>query len=103
MIGGMYEQNFMAYVILGLILNFLFSILFGLYLSKNIGVEEMILSKGEKDQAWWMPLTLIIPFAKMLVTLYRVAILQIYFLNQGLTHKDFWVYLTSDQESNEFH
>jgi hypothetical protein len=103
MIAGMYEQDIMAYIIFGLILNFLFSMLFGLYLSKNIGMEEMIMSKGEKDQAWWMPLTLIIPFAKMLITLYRVGILQIYFLNQGRTHKDFWIYLTSDQESNETH
>ncbi|MEA3522953.1 MAG: hypothetical protein U9R50_08245 [Campylobacterota bacterium] len=101
MIGGMYEQDFMAYIILGLILNFLFSMLFGLYLSKNIGMQEMMMSKGNKDQAWWMPLSLIIPFAKMLITLYRVAILQIYFLNQGHTHKEFWIYLTSDQESNE--
>jgi len=101
MISGMYEQDIMAYIILGLILNFLFSMLFGLYLSKNIGMEEMIMSKGEKDQAWWMPIALIIPYAKMLITLYRVAILQFYFLNQGLTHKEFWIYLTSDQESNE--
>lgn len=101
MVAGMYEQDIMAYVILGLILNFLFSMLFGLYLSKNIGMQEMMMSKGEKDQAWWMPLTLIVPFAKMLITLYRVAILQIYFLNQGRSHKEFWIYLTSDQESNE--
>ncbi|MEA1920990.1 MAG: hypothetical protein U9N52_14220 [Campylobacterota bacterium] len=101
MVAGMYEQDIMAYVILGLILNFLFSMLFGLYLSKNIGMQEMMISKGEKDQAWWMPLTLIVPFAKMLITLYRVAILQIYFLNQGRSHKEFWIYLTSDQESNE--
>jgi hypothetical protein len=31
----------------------------------------------------------------MLITLYRVAILQFYFLDQGKTHKEFWVYLTS--------
>jgi len=60
-------------------------------------------SKGEKDQPWWMPLTLMVPYAKMIITLYRVAILQIYFLNQGRTHKEFWIYITSDQESNETH
>ena len=42
MIGGMHEQEFMAYIIFGLVLNFLFSILFGLYLSKNIGMQEML-------------------------------------------------------------
>jgi hypothetical protein len=97
MIAGMYEQELIAYIILGLILNFLFSMLFGLYLSKNIGIEEMVLSKGSKEQPWWMPLTLILPYIKMLITLYRVAILQIYFLNQGRTHKEFWVYLTSEE------
>jgi hypothetical protein len=97
MIAGMYEQELIAYIILGLILNFLFSMLFGLYLSKNIGIEEMVLSKGTKEQPWWMPLTLILPYIKMLITLYRVAILQIYFLNQGRTHKEFWVYLTSEE------
>jgi hypothetical protein len=97
MIAGMYEQELIAYIILGLILNFLFSMLFGLYLSKNIGIEEMVLSKGTKEQPWRMPLTLILPYIKMLITLYRVAILQIYFLNQGRTHKEFWVYLTSEE------
>lgn len=89
------SQEIFAYAIFGLILNFLFSIAFGLYLSKNIGVEEMILSKGDKEQPWWLSLSLAIPYAKMLVTLYRVAILQFYFLDQGKTHKEFWVYLTS--------
>lgn len=89
------SQEIFAYAIFGLILNFLFSIAFGLYLSKNIGVEEMILSKGDKEQPWWLSLSLAIPYAKMLITLYRVAILQFYFLDQGKTHKEFWVYLTS--------
>ncbi len=98
MIAGMYEQEFAAYVLFGIILNFLFSMLFGLYLSKNIGIEEMMTSKGEKEQPWWMILTLIIPYAKMALTLYRVFILQFYFLNQGRTHKEFWVYLTHDAQ-----
>jgi len=89
-------QDILAYAIFGLILNFVFSIAFGLYLSKNIGVEDMILTKGEKEQPWWMGLSLAVPFAKMAITLYRVAILQIYFLDQGKSHKEFWIYLTSD-------
>lgn len=89
-------QDIFAYAIFGLILNFVFSIAFGLYLSKNIGVEDMILTKGQKEQPWWMGLALLIPFAKMAITLYRVAILQIYFLDQGKSHKEFWIYLTSD-------
>ena len=94
MIIGMNEQDLMAYIIFGIVLNFMFSILFGMYLSKNIGMQEMISSKGDKQQSMLIGLSLFIPFAKMLVTLYRVAILQIYFLNKGYSHKEFWVYMT---------
>lgn len=97
MIAGMNEQDFMAYMIFGLLLNFLFSILFGLYLSKNIGMQEMIKSKGEKEQSLLVSLSLFIPYAKMAITLYRVVILQIYFLNRGYTHKEFWMYMTSNR------
>ena len=98
MIAGMSEQDFVAYIIFGLSLNFIFSILFGIYLSKNIGIEEMVESKGDKEQSLLVGLSLFIPFAKMIITLYRVAILQIYFLNKGYTHKEFWVYMTHSQE-----
>ncbi|MFA6191238.1 MAG: hypothetical protein WC665_02700 [Sulfurimonas sp.] len=98
MIAGMYEQDFAAYIIFGLLLNFLFSILFGVYLSKNIGIQEMIESKGNKEQSLFVSLSLFIPFAKMLITLYRVVILQIYFLNKGYTHKEFWVYMTHSND-----
>jgi hypothetical protein len=97
MIAGMSEQDFMAYIIFGLILNFLFSILFGIYLSKNIGMQEMLESKGDKEQSLLVKLSLFIPFAKMLITLYRVTILQLYFLNKGYTHKEFWVYMTHNE------
>lgn len=90
----MLEQDFIAYVIFGLTLNFAFSIIFGVYLTKNIGLEEMMKSKGDKEQSTFVSLSLFIPFAKMAITLYRVAILQIYFLNKGYTHKEFWIYLT---------
>lgn len=92
------SQDAFAYAIFGLILNFVFSIAFGLYLSKNIGVEEMILSKGSREQPWWLSLSLAIPYAKMVITLYRVAILQLYFLDQGKTHKEYWIYLTSQED-----
>ncbi len=94
MIAGMNEQDFLAYIIFGVMLNFLFSILFGIYLSKNIGMQEMITSKGEKQQSLLVGMSLFIPFAKMMITLYRVAILQIFFLNKGHSHKEFWVYMT---------
>ncbi len=98
MIAGMFEQDLAAYIIFGLIVNFLFSILFGLYLSKNIGLEQMMQSKGDKEQSLFIKLSLFIPYAKMFITLYRVAILQIYFLNQGYTHKEYWIYLTHTDE-----
>jgi hypothetical protein len=96
MIAGFYEQDLIAVILFGIILNFVFSFLFGWYLSLNIGVEEMLLSKGAKQQPFWMVLMLLLPFAKVLITLYRVLILQLYFLNQGYTHKDYWIYLTRE-------
>jgi len=96
MIIGMFEQEFLAYIIFGLILNFAFSILFGIHLSNNIGMQEMISSKGDKEQSVLVKLSLFIPFAKMFITLYRVTILQLYFLNRGHTYKEFWIYMTHD-------
>ncbi len=96
----MYEQDFAAYMIFGLILNFVFSILFGVYLSKNIGMQEMIESKGDKQQSLLVSMSLFIPYAKMLITLYRVTILQLYFLNKGYSHKEFWIYMTNEKQEN---
>lgn len=93
----MNEQDFIAYIIFGLVLNFVFSMFFGLYLSKNIGMQEMIKSKGDKEQSLLVSFSLFIPYAKMLITLYRVTILQIFFLNKGYTHKEFWIYMTSNR------
>ncbi len=101
MIAGMYEQEIVAYMIFGIFLNFLLSMMFGLYLSKNIGAEEMVKSMGDKQQSFFVKLSLFIPFAKMLVVLYRVAILQIFFLNRGYTHKEFWIYLTHNDKIKE--
>jgi hypothetical protein len=98
MIVGINEQDFAAYVIFGLLLNFVFSILFGIYLSRNIGMQEMMQTKGDKEQSLLISLSLFIPFAKMLITLYRVSILQFYFLNKGHSHKEFWVYMTNSRQ-----
>jgi len=97
----MFEQEIAAYIIYGIFLNFLFSVLFALYLSKNIGVEEMARNMGTKQQSLLVKLSLFIPYAKMLVTLYRVAVLQFFFLNRGYTHKEFWIYLTHDDKIKE--
>lgn len=97
MIAGINEQDFVAYIVFGLILNFVFSIMFGVYLSKNIGMQEMIQSKGDKEQSLLVSFSLFIPYAKMLITLYRVTILQIFFLNKGYSHKEFWIYMTTNR------
>ncbi len=94
----MYEQEVVAYVIFGIFLNFLFSVLFAMYLSKNIGIEEMAKSMGQKEQPLFVKLAIFIPYFKMLIILYRVAILQFFFLNKGYTHKEFWIYLTHDDK-----
>ncbi len=96
MIAGMFEAELIAYILFGIMLNFVFSLLFGLYLSQNIGMQEMVESKGEKEQSVLIRLSILIPFAKMALTLYRVAILQFFFLNRGKSHKEFWIYLTSE-------
>lgn len=98
MIFGMYEQDVVALSLLGILANFAFSFLFGWYLTRNIGMEEMLLSRGSKKQGWLVGLSLVFPFAKMALTLYRVVILQLYFLNQGRTHKEYWIYMTHDEE-----
>jgi len=59
--------------------------------------DSRCVSHRRWPQPWWMLLTLIIPYMKMAVTLYRVAILQLYFLNQGRSHKEYWVYLTHEE------
>lgn len=100
MIIGINEQDLIAYIIFGLMMNFLFSIIFGMYLTKNIGFEDMVKLKGDKEQSLLVGLSLFIPFAKMAVTLYRVAILQIFFLNKGYSHKEFWIYMTSRRDEN---
>ncbi len=96
MIAGMFQDELMAYILFGIILNFGFTLMFGIYLGKIIGVETMMQTKGEKVQSALLRLSILIPFAKMLITLYRVAILQFYFLNQGKSHLEFWIYITSE-------
>lgn len=100
-VAGMYEQEIVAYALFGILLNFLISMLFTLYLSKNIGLDEMIKSMGAKRQNPLIKLALFIPYAKVLITLYRVAILQLYFLNRGYSHKEYWIYLTHDDKIKE--
>lgn len=97
MIAGINEQDFLAYIIFGIILNFIFSIFFGVYLSKNIGMHEMIESKGDREQSLLVSISLFVPFVKMAITLYRVAILQLYFLDKGYSHKEFWIYMTTNR------
>jgi hypothetical protein len=92
----MYASEIAAYLIFGIMLNFAFSMLFGYFLSKNIGIEEMMQTKGDKPQSPLVAMALFIPYLKMLITLYRVVILQIYFLNRGKTYREFWIYLTTE-------
>lgn len=63
-------------------------------------MEEMARSMGQKRQPLFVKLANFIPFAKMAIILYRVAILQFFFLNRGFSHKEFWVYLTHDDTKN---
>jgi len=100
MLFGLYEQDVAALALLGILANFLFSFLFGWYLSRNIGLEEMAMSRGRRRQSWLIGLSLAVPYAKMLITLYRAAVLQFYFLDRGLSHKEYWIYLTQEEEAS---
>lgn len=94
MFEAMTDQEIMSLIGFGIISNFMFSFIFGMYMSKNIGLERMLETAGEHKQPTWMSMMLFIPFAKMAITLYRVTILQFAFLNQGKSHHDYWIYLT---------
>jgi hypothetical protein len=61
-------------------------------------MQEMISSKGDKEQPLVVKLSLFIPYAKMFITLYRVAILQLFFLNKGHSYKEYWIYMTHDEK-----
>jgi len=94
---GLFEQDLIAVALLGVVANFIFSFLFSWHLMQNIGMETMLETRGKKPQGWFSGLSLAVPFAKMVLTLYRVAVLQLYFLNRGYSYRDYWVYLTRDE------
>ncbi|MDF1877986.1 hypothetical protein JHD47_09180, partial [Sulfurimonas sp. SAG-AH-194-L11] len=52
----------------------------------------------DKEQPLFVKLSLFIPFAKMFITLYRVTILQLFFLNKGHTYKEYWIYMTHENK-----
>jgi ABC-type uncharacterized transport system permease subunit len=96
----MSEQDIFAVILFGLMTNFIFSMLFAMLLHKNINPQEMIAimdTKELKKTAWYKRVVIIIPFAKTVMVLYRVYILQVYFLNQGKSYKDYMKYLVSNQ------
>jgi hypothetical protein len=94
MFDAMTDHEILSFVGYGIISNFIFSFIFGYYMSKNIGIETMLETANSHKQPIWMSMMLFIPFAKMAITLYRVVILQLFFLNQGKSHYDYWNYLT---------
>jgi len=96
----MSEQDIFTVILFGLMTNFIFSMLFAMLLHKNINPREMITimdTKEIKKTTWYKKVVIIIPFAKTVMVLYRVYILQVYFLNQGKSYKDYMKYLVSNQ------
>jgi hypothetical protein len=92
----LYEQDIFTIILYGLIVNFLFSILFGVLINKNVGILEVMKIVRSKKQPWYVPILVIVPFAKAVVTLYRVYILQVYFLNRGKSYRDYLLYLVKN-------
>ena len=91
----MSDQDIFSIVLFGLMANFFFSIMFGVLINRNVGMMEVIkIVKGKhRSQPWYQILLIIIPFGKAIFTLYRVYILQVYFLNQGKTYKDYLLHM----------
>lgn len=94
MFNAMTDHEILSLIGYGIISNFIFSFIFGYYMSKNIGIETMLETANTYKQPAWMGAMLFVPFAKMIITLYRVIVLQLFFLNRGRSHHDFWDYLT---------
>jgi len=88
------EQDIFSIALFGLIVNFVFSIMFGILINRNVGIVEVMKIVRDKKQPWYYSVALIIPFAKAILTLYRVYILQIHFLNKGKSYRDFLIYIT---------
>jgi hypothetical protein len=95
MLFGLPEDQVIAYFMFGIIFNFVISALFGSYILKNVGMHKMMELSQNYRQPAWVGLMIFIPFAKVALVLYRAYILQIYFLNRGLTHLDFFEHLVA--------
>jgi uncharacterized membrane protein len=91
----MSEQDIFSIVLFGLMANFFFSIMLGVLINRNVGIMEVVkIVRGKKKvQPFYQIVLIIVPFAKAVHTLYRVYILQVYFLNQGKSYKDFLLYM----------
>jgi uncharacterized membrane protein len=89
----MLEQDIFTIALFGLITNLFFSIMFGVLINQNVGIiEVMKIVKGRK-QPWYLAFSFLVPFAKAIITLYRVYILQVYFLNRGKSYQEFLAYI----------
>lgn len=92
------EQDIFTLALFGLITNFFFSVMFGLLINRNVGIVEVMRIVKDKKQPWYHTFALVIPFAKAVMVLYRVYILQVYFLNRGKSYRDFLIYILQDRD-----
>ncbi len=67
--------------------------MFGVLIHKNVGFIEVVKIVRGKRQPWYVGVLLVIPFAKAVLTLWRVYVLQVYFLNKGKSYRDFLLYM----------
>jgi hypothetical protein len=92
----LFEADIFTIFLFGITANFLFSMLFAFFINTNIPFMELIeLAKRERNskKPIFSIIILFMPFVKATVILYRVYILQIYFLNRGKSYRDFAEYL----------
>jgi hypothetical protein len=95
LIFGLNEADFFAVIVFGIVANFAFSLYFGFLLQQNIKFGDIVnLMRSRKTpQPWYFTILIIIPFGKVFLVLWRVYVLQIYFLNRGRSYHDFMKYM----------
>jgi hypothetical protein len=94
MLFGFNQADVFAIIVFGLFTNFAFTLYFSFLIEKNVSFHTIIaMLKERKQKPWYIVVLIIIPFGKALLTLWRVYVLQIYFLNRGKTYTDFFKYI----------
>ncbi len=95
-----FEADMFTIFLFGIMANVLFSMSFAFLINSNIPFMELVeIARRERNtkRSAFNIFMIFVPFAKVILILYRVYILQVYFLNRGKSYKDFAVYLFTNR------